>query len=253
MRRNVGSESRAQDLIDCHVIGSMATQNAGTGLPDSSRACCRCNRNGRCRNCFCCKGRRRCVSCLTGRLGRCENYGASSAYDSEDNPTDSENDNDVLNDASPSSSSESLSNYSANVGVADVPSCSFSFLPPFNVMCAPNFIWGDVPGESFVHSVTCCYDEAVHWRKVLFRIPQAKCGSISFYLISWMLYVFVVLLLSSMALLVPQDWMLQLGDVCALLFRQFQMIYVMLCQLLPGVYAPHLWILLAYPPLLLVA
>ena len=43
-------------------------------------------------------------------------------------------------------------------------------------MCAPNFIWGDVPGESFVHSVTCCYDEVVHWRKVFFRIPQAKCG-----------------------------------------------------------------------------
>ena len=105
----------------------MAAQNAGTGLPDSSRACCRCNRNGRCRNCVCCKSRRRCVSCLPGRLGRCENYGASSAYDSEDDPTDSENDNGVLNDASPSSSSESLSNYSASVGVADVPSCSFSF------------------------------------------------------------------------------------------------------------------------------
>ena len=43
---------------------------------------------------------------------------------------------------------------------------------------------------------------------------------ISFYLISWMLYVCVALLLSSMVLLVPQDWMLQLGGVCALLFRQ---------------------------------
>ena len=72
--------------------------------------------------------------------------------------------------------SESLSNYSASVGVADTPSSSFSFLPPFNVMCAPNFVWGDVPGESFVHSVTCCYNEVVYWRKVLFRIPQAKCG-----------------------------------------------------------------------------
>ena len=43
-------------------------------------------------------------------------------------------------------------------------------------MCDPNFIWGDVAGESFVHSVTCCYDEVVHWREVLFKIPQAKCG-----------------------------------------------------------------------------
>ena len=61
------------------------------------------------------------------------------------------------------------------VSVADAPPFS-SFLPSFNMMCAPNFRWGDVPGESFVHNVTCCYDEVVHWRKVLFRIPLAKCG-----------------------------------------------------------------------------
>ena len=99
----------------------------------------------------------------------------SSVNDSEDDSTDSENDNGVFDDASPGSVSESQSNCSASVGVADAPS-SFSFLPPFNVVGAPNFTWGDVPGESFVHSVTCCYDEVVHWRKVLFRIPQAKCG-----------------------------------------------------------------------------
>ena len=34
-------------------------------------------------------------------------------------------------------------------------------------MCDLNFVWGDVAGESFVHSVTCCYDEIVYWRKVL--------------------------------------------------------------------------------------
>ena len=153
----------------------MATQSAGTSLPDASRACCRCNRNGRCRNCACCKGHRRCVSCLPGRLGRCENYGASSANDSEDDSAVSENDDSVFEDASPGSGCESQSNYFVSVGVADAPPSS-SFLPSFNMMCAPNFRWGDVPGESFVHSVTCCYDEVVHWRKVLFRIPLAKCG-----------------------------------------------------------------------------
>ena len=66
------------------MIGSMATQNAGTSLPNSSRACCCCNRNGRCQNCACCKGHRHCVSSLPGRLGRCENYGTSSANDSEE-------------------------------------------------------------------------------------------------------------------------------------------------------------------------
>ena len=44
------------------------------------------------------------------------------------------------------------------------------------MMCEPNFLWGDVTGEFFAHSVTCCYDEVVHWRKALFKIPLAKCG-----------------------------------------------------------------------------
>ena len=102
-----------------------------------------------------------------------ENYGASSANDSEDNSTDSENDNGVFDDASPSSGSEFQSNCSAKVGMADAPS-SFSFLPPFNVVGAPNFTWGDVPGESFVHGVTCCYDEVVHWRKVFVQNSTGK-------------------------------------------------------------------------------
>ena len=55
------------------------------------------------------------------------------------------------------------------------PSSPQNFLPLFNVMYSPSFMWGDVPGESFVHSVTCCYDEVVQWRKALFKIPFAKC------------------------------------------------------------------------------
>ena len=43
-------------------------------------------------------------------------------------------------------------------------------------MRAPNFVWGDIPGDSFVSSVSCCYDEVVHWQKHLFRVPSGKCG-----------------------------------------------------------------------------
>ena len=50
----------------------------------------------------------------------------------------------VINDTIPDS----------NVGVADDLSYSWTHFPSFDVMCAPNFIWGDVPGETFTHSVT---------------------------------------------------------------------------------------------------
>jgi len=51
-----------------------------------------------------------------------------------------------------------------------------NILPSFTLACAPDFKWGDVPGDTFLHSVTCCYDEVVHWKKFLFKIPSAKCG-----------------------------------------------------------------------------
>ena len=74
---------------------------------------------------------------------------------------------DVINDA--------VSDF--NVDVADDPSTPWTHFQSFDVMCAPNFIWGDVTRENFAHCVTCCYDEAVHWRESLFKIPLAKCGS----------------------------------------------------------------------------
>jgi len=63
-----------------------------------------------------------------------------------------------------------------DVSVVNGPSSYSDFLPSFNTICAPNFMWGDVDGESFVHCVTCCYDEVIHWKKLLFKIPLAKCG-----------------------------------------------------------------------------
>ena len=131
------------------------------------------NCSGHCRSCVCCKERRLCVLYLPGRLGRCENYGVSSGsgdssnmLTSEDTFPDTSDSRAVINDA--------VSDF--NVGVADDPSSPWIHFPSFDVMCTPNFIWGDVPGETFTHSVTCCYDEVVHWRKSLFKIPLAKCG-----------------------------------------------------------------------------
>ena len=40
-------------------------------------------------------------------------------------------------------------------------------------MNAPTFAWGDVLGDSFPHSVSCCYDEVIHWQK---QILSGKSG-----------------------------------------------------------------------------
>ena len=54
------------------------------------RACCRCNRGGRCRNCACVKNGDQCTGCLPGRLGKCEN-GASDTYDADNSHHDADN------------------------------------------------------------------------------------------------------------------------------------------------------------------
>lgn len=49
-------------------------------------------------------------------------------------------------------------------------------LPQFSELASPTFRWGDVDGETFAHSVECCYEETVHWRRNLFKIPSGKAG-----------------------------------------------------------------------------
>ena len=86
--------------------------------------------------------------------------------ESEDNLPGTSDGNVVIDDATSA----------FNVGVADNYSSLWIHFLLFDVMCALNFIWGDVSGETFAASVTCCYDKVVHWRKSLFKIPLAKCG-----------------------------------------------------------------------------
>ena len=49
-------------------------------------------------------------------------------------------------------------------------------LPQFAELASPTFRWGDVDGETFAHSVVCCYEETVHWRRNLFKVPSGKAG-----------------------------------------------------------------------------
>ena len=49
-------------------------------------------------------------------------------------------------------------------------------LPSFTAIPAPNFQWSEKHGEYLMQIVDHCYDEAVHWRRNLFKIPSGKAG-----------------------------------------------------------------------------
>ena len=40
----------------------------------------------------------------------------------------------------------------------------------------PNFTWGSLPGEDFVHSIDAAYAEVVTWRRNLFNISSGQNG-----------------------------------------------------------------------------
>ena len=46
-----------------------------------------------------------------------------------------------------------------------------SALPDYITMAEPSFVWGDVDGPQAIWS---CYDEVVHWKRNLFKIPTGK-------------------------------------------------------------------------------
>ena len=44
-------------------------------------------------------------------------------------------------------------------------------------MAKPNFLWNDIDGESFLSLVKSCYDEVVHWRRNVLKVPLGKVGA----------------------------------------------------------------------------
>ena len=39
-----------------------------------------------------------------------------------------------------------------------------------------NFHWGDIDGPTFTHLVDQCYNETIHWRRNLFKVPSGRAG-----------------------------------------------------------------------------
>ena len=47
-------------------------------------------------------------------------------------------------------------------------------LPPYPQIHEPSFTWGNVDGATLTHAITCCYNEVVHWKRNLFKVPFGK-------------------------------------------------------------------------------
>ena len=61
--------------------------------------------------------------------------------------------------------------------VGEPPSCiSIPALPQFREMADPVFVWGSVNGPTCITYISTCYDEAVHWKPNLFRLPAGRVG-----------------------------------------------------------------------------
>jgi len=43
-------------------------------------------------------------------------------------------------------------------------------LPVYSPINEPTFAWGNIDGDTFSHSITCCYAEVVHWKSNLFKV-----------------------------------------------------------------------------------
>ena len=56
-------------------------------------------------------------------------------------------------------------------------SFSVSPLPEFEPLAEPSFTWGVLDGYAFSDVTKSCYDEIVHWKRNLFKVPSGKIGN----------------------------------------------------------------------------
>ena len=171
-------------------------------------ACCRCSRyRGLCKGCACVKAGRACFYCLPGCDRHCLNplsssnvatvpsvsitlLKAHSMIDQSSLQTLNQNilASPCIDLASPCSIISSLSDWESVY--SETPACglsSWTTLPfcglsmcgshkvpdfaDFSPMAEPNFLWNDIDGESFSSLVKSCYDEIIHWRRNVFKVP----------------------------------------------------------------------------------
>ena len=159
---------------------------------------------GVCARCSCVKAGFQCSNCYPGSLGLCKNQEKTTSeevvpqlpsihtqgqghhhFDPEicsyTHPISS-----VVSEVSVvsndlSSQSKSPLCHSSELLLCSNSSLHNSFsLPEFEPLAEPSFTWGVLDGYAFSEVIKSCYDEIVHWRRNLFKVPSGKIGTNSF-------------------------------------------------------------------------
>ena len=149
--------------------------------------CCRCNASGRCKNCSCKKANSECANCLPRRLGQCTNIGNGLPVPNSTkilSPTEPTSHQGTESDSLPQEHSVAQHQLTTITETGNLTSpvedihgnSAIEDLPCFQLSSAPNFRWGEKDGESFSHSINQCYNEIVHWKRNLFKVPSGKAG-----------------------------------------------------------------------------
>ena len=166
--------------------------------------CCRCNASGQCKNCSCKKSKKRCLNCLPSRRGHCANAPSDTSSLETQRPQAQSLRRDGLPEVPNGGSNPPEVNEeptaAANFTPANFTPANFAptleepeFTPTFTSAentpalwgedlpaylppAAANFKWGVLDAESFAQSVNATYEEVVHWKRNLSKIPSGKAG-----------------------------------------------------------------------------
>ena len=163
--------------------------------------CCRCNGDGKCKNCVCVKEKRTCTSCLPSRRGKCLNIkqpAASTTTPAQPSTADRElpthaavtNATSSSPTTPPQSTTIASSTHPAsgkslfNAHSPTSPSSSshtptaptHSSLPDYPPVMPPSFTWGSVSSADFSSMLDSIYNEVTHWRRNCLSIPFGKAG-----------------------------------------------------------------------------
>ena len=158
--------------------------------------CCRCNGDGKCRNCSCVKEGKTCTTCLPSRRGRCLNKPHPSAPAPANQPVHCPSARTQLTatvHASPSidasvapatptltSATNSIMASAGSTPVSTtgpIPSNThYLHLPSPSVMADTNFRWGEYDSSTFTATLSSAYAEVVQWRRNIFKVPLGRGG-----------------------------------------------------------------------------
>ena len=146
-------------------------------------ACCRCNASGKCSNCICRKKNQSCTNCQPSRSGKCENESVQQPGPNQDLDRSTLLEtvrNEGSNENVPNSRIDFGRDLSNNDELTDNAADNMvdGGLPTFISVSNADFVWGDLEGKAFITSIDCAYEEIVHWKKNLFKVPSGKQGKL---------------------------------------------------------------------------